>query len=175
MERAEDPETASIIGWFVGRLPSGWSDTRPTFRIDRDEILIIVELAPPPVSPDDSDTVVDAAIASAVDQFRSATRIQRVELARDAEHRFDRKVSWGVLCGGNEVLFTTLSAPAMTRLRMDERKVLDTLIDAGVARSRSEALAWCVKLVAAKQQAWLSDLDDALHAVREARSSGPDL
>ncbi len=174
MARAEDPETPSIVGWFIGRLPSDWCKTRPGFRIDRDEILVIVELASPPIAPDDPNTVVAAAIASAVDQFRGSTRIQRVELARDAERRFERKVSWGVACGGSEVLFTTLSSPAMTRLRMDERKVLDTLIDAGVARSRSEALAWCVKLVAAKQQAWLSDLDDALHAVREARSSGPD-
>ena len=35
----------------------------------------------------------------------------------------------------------------MTRLRMPERRVLDTLVDAGVARSRSHALAWCVRLV----------------------------
>ena len=30
---------------------------------------------------------------------------------------------------------------------LPERRVLDTLIDAGVARSRSDALAWCVRLV----------------------------
>lgn len=171
----EDPEVAGIVGWFIGRLPSDWSKTRPTFRIDRDEILVIVDLDPPPISPEDSDTITAAAVASAVDQFRGSTRIQRVEIARDAEHRFERKVSWGVRCADSEMLFTTLSSPAMTRLRMDERKVLDTLIDAGVARSRSEALAWCVKLVAANQQAWLSDLDDALHAVRKARSSGPEV
>ena len=94
-------------------------------------------------------------------------------MAREAEHRFERKVSWGVRCGEGETLFTTLASPAMTRLRMDERRVLDTLIDAGVARSRSEALAWCVKLVAANEHAWLADLEDALRAVRQARSSGP--
>jgi hypothetical protein len=56
---------------------------------------------------------------------------------------------------------------------MDERRVLDTLIDAGVARSRSEALAWCVRLVGANESEWLTNLDQALEAVRKARSSGP--
>lgn len=172
-ETMADPEHEAIVGWFVGRLPSEWFESRPSFRIDRDEILIVGDIATPATSPEDSDTVVGAAISSAVDKFRKSTRKARVEIARDAEHRFERKVSWGVTCGGTEHLFTTLSSPAMTRLRMDERRVLDTLIDAGVARSRSEALAWCVKLVAANQQAWLSDLDQALRAVREARSSGP--
>jgi hypothetical protein len=61
----------------------------------------------------------------------------------------------------------------MTRLRMPERAVLDTLVDAGVARSRSHALAWCVRLVAEKQDEWLKDLREALTHVEKVRSEGP--
>ncbi|MGZ4150277.1 MAG: hypothetical protein ACXVQJ_09580, partial [Actinomycetota bacterium] len=69
--------------------------------------------------------------------------------------------------------FTTLSVPAMTRLRMPERRVLDTLVDAGVARSRSHALAWCVRLVAERQEDWLRDLREALKQVEQVRGEGP--
>jgi hypothetical protein len=61
----------------------------------------------------------------------------------------------------------------MTRLRMPERHVLDTLIDAGVARSRSEALAWCVRLVAKNEESWITALRDAFQQVEDVRSQGP--
>ncbi len=170
-ERTEENE--AIVGWFVGRLPNEWFEGRPQFRIDRDEILLIGDLAAPAFEDDDSDAVRAAAVESKVDGFRKRTRKHRIEIAREAERTFEKKVSWGVGCAGDEYLFATLAAPAMTRLRMDERRVLDTLIDAGVARSRSEALAWCVRLVGANESAWLANLDDALEAVRKARSSGP--
>ena len=96
-----------------------------------------------------------------------------MRIAREAEHRFRRKVSWGAECGDERQLFTTLSLPMMTRLRMTERQVLDTLVDAGVARSRSHALAWCVRLVAEKQSEWLKDLQQALQQVKQVRSGGP--
>ena len=38
--------------------------------------------------------------------------------------------------------------------------MLDTLVDAGVARSRAEALAWCVKLVGQHTDEWLGQLRD---------------
>ena len=44
----------------------------------------------------------------------------------------------------------------MTRLRQPQRMVLDTLVDAGVARSRSDALAWCVRLVGQHEDDWLT-------------------
>jgi hypothetical protein len=56
---------------------------------------------------------------------------------------------------------------------MAERRVLDTLIDAGVARSRSEALQWCVKLVGRHEEEWLSDLRKALQDVETVRDRGP--
>ena len=170
-ERTEEVE--AIVGWFVGRLPDDWFEARPEFRIDRDEILLIGSVVAPDLEADDSDAVKAAAVESKVDGFRKRTRKHRIEIAREAERLFEKKVSWGVTCSDGEYLFATLAAPAMTRLRMDERRVLDTLIDAGVARSRSEALAWCVRLVGANESEWLTNLNEALEAVREARSSGP--
>jgi hypothetical protein len=61
----------------------------------------------------------------------------------------------------------------MTRLRMPERAVLDTLVAAGVARSRSDALAWCVRLVGMHQLDWIKGLREALVKVDEARGKGP--
>jgi hypothetical protein len=61
----------------------------------------------------------------------------------------------------------------MTRLRLPERQVLDTLVQAGVARSRSEALAWCVRLVGRHEAEWISELRDALVRVNELRRRGP--
>jgi len=61
----------------------------------------------------------------------------------------------------------------MTRLRMDERTVLDALIDGGLARTRSEALAWCVRLVGEHQREWLDELLAATETVRAVRERGP--
>jgi hypothetical protein len=106
-------------------------------------------------------------------RFREETRDARVEVAREAEHTFGRKVSWGVICDGQKVMFTTLSVPVMTRLRQAERRVLDTLVDAGVARSRSDALSWCARLVGEHEDSWLSDLREALSHVEQVRAQGP--
>ena len=73
------------------------------------------------------------------------------------------------------MLFTHLAVPVMTRLRHDERRVLDTLVDAGVARSRSDALAWCVKLVSEHAEAWLAELREAMSEVENLRARGPEL
>ena len=84
-------------------------------------------------------------------------------------------MAWGAKLGDNVELFTTLSVPVMTRLRQPERLILDTLVNAGVARSRSEALAWAVRLVGQHADAWLSDLREAMSKVDELRKEGPDL
>jgi hypothetical protein len=105
--------------------------------------------------------------------FREATRDERMELAAAAEQVFGQKVSWGARLGDAVVVFTTVSVPVMTRLRLTERRVLDTLIDAGVARSRSEALSWCVRLVGENESEWISELRRAFEAVEAARAGGP--
>ncbi len=170
---AEPQSAADLSGWLAGRLPDDWFEGSPEVTVDRDEIVVVGTLTAPKVEGD------DAAVAAAADgrirRFREDTRELRMEIAREAEHRYGRKVAWGAQTAGRRELFTTISVPVMTRLRQPERQVLDTLVDAGVARSRSEALAWCVRLVGRHQNDWITGLRDALVGVEQARSSGPDL
>ncbi|MBF6183273.1 hypothetical protein [Nocardia otitidiscaviarum] len=108
-----------------------------------------------------------------VARFRETTRPARMQIAAEAQHRYGRTVSWGVRVGDERIMFTHVAAPVMTRLRQPERKVLDTLVDAGVARSRSDALAWTVKLAGQHAEAWLAELREAMRKVDELRAEGP--
>jgi hypothetical protein len=164
-----------LRAWFVGRLPSEWFTADPQVRADREEITVIGKIADPESAADATEAEQAAAAEGRSRRFREDTREHRIEIAREAEHRFGRKVSWGVECGGYKVMFTTFSVPVMTRLRQPERLVLDTLVDAGVARSRSDALAWCVRLVGQHQDSWLEDLRAALRKVEQVRGEGPGL
>jgi hypothetical protein len=123
----------------------------------------------------DSDVNRAAAEQGRISRWREETRDERVQIAREAEHRYGRKVAWGATTGETAALFTHLSVPVMTRLRQPERQVLDTLVDSGVARSRAEALAWCVKLVGEHADSWLADLRQAMEAVQKVRDQGPTL
>jgi hypothetical protein len=164
-----------LSGWFLGRLPEGWFTGRPEIVLDREEITVVGTLPPLTVAEGLPDLERVAAAEGYVERFREETRERRIEIAREAEHRFRRKVSWGVVIGDTTVMFTTLSVPVMTRLRQPERQVLDTLVAAGVARSRSDALAWCVRLVGRHTDSWLADLRDALQHVDRVRAEGPGL
>lgn len=170
-QQADLPPADDAGGWFAGRLPDGWFSGAPEVSVDRDEILVVGTLAAPEVEGDAA--AVGAAEAGRISRFREDTRDERIAIAQEAEHRYGRKVAWGVVAGGTRQLFTTLSAPVMTRLRQPERQVLDTLVDAGVARSRSEALAWCVRLVGEHAEEWLGELRDAMSAVDRLRAQGP--
>lgn len=152
-----------IAGWFAGRLPDGWFVEPPEVIVDREEITVIGTIPP----------VEDSATVGRVKRFREETREQRMTIADEAEHRFGRKVAWGVRAGDDRYLFSHLAVPVMTRLRQNERTLLDTLIDAGVARSRSDALSWCVRLVREHQGTWIDELRDALKHVEEVRERGP--
>jgi hypothetical protein len=158
-----------LQGWFAGRLPDAWG--KAEIAVDRDEVTVLVSLDPPDVTGDPAD--VAAAEAGRISRWREETRAERIQIAREAEHRFDRKVAWGASSGGTRLLFTHLAVPVMTRLRQPERKVLDTLVDAGVARSRADALAWCVKLVGEHADAWLAELREAMESVEQVRAKGP--
>jgi len=173
MTPQETPPSEELRGWFAGRLPDDWFTGPVEVTADRDEIVVVGTLTEPDLPQDSTSGAVEAAKAARVDGFREDTRAHRIRIAQEAEHRFGRKVSWGARCGDLERLYTTLSVPAMTRLRMPERRVLDTLVEAGVARSRSHALAWCVRLVAEHQEEWLAGLRDALAQVEKVRSQGP--
>ena len=159
--------STEIQAWFAGRLPGDWYAEPAEVTIDREEITVTGSL-PAPESDD-----ADAAAEGRIKRFREDTRARRIEIAGEAERKFGRKVAWGASCGTLTEMFTTVSVPVMTRLRQPERRVLDTLVDAGVARSRSDALAWCVRLTGEHVDAWLGELREALRRVEEVRSQGP--
>lgn len=167
---------SEIIAWFHGRLPEAWASAGTAdITIDRDEIIVVVTIAAPDLDVAASEVDRSEAIAGRTAAFREDTRERRMTIAREAEHRFERKVAWGVSVGDRTTVFTQLAAPVMTRLRQPERQVLDTLVAANVARSRADALAWCVRLVGEHTDTWLAELRDALSAVNDLRSKGPDV
>jgi hypothetical protein len=175
-QQADLPSADDAAAWLQGRLPDGWFVGPPEVTVDREEILIVGELAPVEGEfADDEAGRADraAAIAGRISRFREQTRDERIEIARQAEHRYGRKVAWGARLGDTEELFTVASVPVMTRLRQPERIVLDTLVDSGVARSRSDALAWAVRLVGQHADEWLGDLREAMAKVDELRAKGP--
>jgi hypothetical protein len=159
--------------WFEGRLPKTWFVGSPDVTADGDEVLVVGTLPDVELAKGTSADGREAARAARIDRFREETRQERVKIAREAERHFQRKVAWGARCGDEIRVFTTLSVPVMTRLRMSERSILDTLVAGGVARSRSDALAWCVRLVGMHQADWIKGLRDALVKVDEVRSKGP--
>ena len=167
------PQHEEIRAWVVGRIPDGWFVGPPEVTVDREELLIVGELADVELEGDATPAARAAARAARTSRFREETRAKRMRIADEAEHRFAKKVSWGSRIGETTALYTTVSVPVMTRLRQSERIVLDTLVDAGVARSRSDALAWCVKLVGANQSEWIQGLRDALTHVEKVRAEGP--
>lgn len=171
--RQHEPPTVTteeLRSWFAGSLPDDWFTEPPDVRFDREEIVVHGRVAEPKVSGDDDPALAAAARIAA---FREDTRTQRMAIADRAQALFQRKVSWSASCGDERRAFTTASVPVMTRLAMDERAILDTLIDAGVARSRSDALAWCVRLVADNESEWLTKLREAMADLEALRDEGP--
>ncbi|MBF6143850.1 hypothetical protein [Nocardia nova] len=176
-QQADLPDAADAPDWFAGRLPSEWFSGPATIEIDRDEIVVIGELArPAPESSEDEEAGSEpspATVDGLIARFRESTRPARMQIAQEAQARYGRNVAWGVSVNGERTLFTHLSVPVMTRLRQPERKVLDTLVDAGVARSRADALAWTVKLAGKHAEEWLAELRSAMRKVDDLRAEGP--
>ena len=166
------PSAEGMQEWFAGRLPDGWFEGTPEVVVDREEVTVVGTLATP--SGDGEDASTDSQWAAGrISRFREQTREERMRIAREAERRFGRKVAWGAQVGGTREVFANLAVPVMTRLRQPERRVLDTLVDSGVARSRSEALAWCVRLVGTHTEDWLAELRAAMESVERVRRTGP--
>ncbi len=155
------PSTEGLTGFLKGRLPEAWTHDVVT---DRDEVTITVTL---PAVPDPDEA------AGTIARWREETRDERVTIAREVEARWGRSVAWAAVSGDARQTFTRVSVPVMTRLHQSERQVLDTLVDAGVARSRSDALAWSVRLVGQHADAWLTELRGALTEVEKLRTQGP--
>ncbi|OBG22674.1 hypothetical protein A5765_20230 [Mycolicibacterium celeriflavum] len=172
-QQAQQPDAGDAPDWFAGRLPEGWFAGDPTVVVDREEITVIGRL------PEPEGGESEARASGRVARFREETRAERMHIADEAEARYGRKVAWGVQVGAGEtaeqILFTHLAVPVMTRLRQPERQVLDTLVDAGVARSRSDALAWSVRLVGEHAEEWLGKLREAMRNVDDLRAEGPKL
>ncbi|MGV0161087.1 hypothetical protein ACRU3B_16810 [Mycobacterium colombiense] len=172
-QQAQQPDASDAAEWFAGRLPEDWFDGDPTVVVDREEITVIGKL------PDAEGEASEARAAGRASRFREDTRSERMHIADEAQDRYGRKVSWGVevasTAGTERILFTHIAVPVMTRLKQPERQVLDTLVDAGVARSRADALAWSVKLVGEHAEEWLAKLRGAMSAVDDLRAQGPDL
>src|SRR6187200_1826564 len=167
--------TSEITGWLQGRLPDAWFTGPAEVTIDREEILVVGHLAAPEgIEGEPDGPEMTEAAHGRISRFREDTRQERISVAREAEHRFGRKIAWGAECGPVRVVFTNLAVPVMTRLRQPERLVLDTLVEAGVARSRAEALAWSVRLVGSNAEAWLGELREAMQQVDRVRAQGPD-
>jgi hypothetical protein len=167
-QQGDLPDATDAADWFAGRIPDEWftGDLRVT--VDRDEITVIGQLPAP-------ENAEAAAAEGRITRWREDTRVQRMKIADEAQARYGRSVAWGARIGETGQLFTHLAVPAMTRLRQSERQVLDTLVDSGVARSRSEALAWCVRLVGQHSDEWLSGLREAMSEVERLRAEGPSL
>jgi len=163
---------AAASAWLTNRLPDEWHAAgAPEITVDREEIVVVLSVAAPAV---EDQSTLTAATDGRIAGFREDTRDRRISIALEAEALFERKVSWGVRCGERTALFTHLAAPVMTRLRQPERLVLDTLVAGGVARSRSDALAWCVRLVGQHTGDWLDQLRNALQDVERIRNQGPE-
>jgi hypothetical protein len=156
-------------------VPEGWFEQVPIITFDRDEIVIIGRVSAPDLGDDADEVAVAAAEVGRIARFREETREERIIIAREGQHHFGRIISWGAEAGGTTLIFTNVSVPVMTRLRQPERTVLDTLVDSGVARSRSDALAWCVRLVATNADEWLLKLREAMESVEKIRRGGPTL
>ena len=141
----EDRE--QLAAWLAGSLPDGWFTGAPSVTVDREEVLVMGTLPDVDLPADTTDAARETARRARIDRWREETRGERMRIADDVEHRYGRKA--------------------------DDRIVLDTLVEAGVARSRSEALAWCVKLVGKNESAWIAQLRDAMEAVAKVRGEGP--
>ena len=166
-----DEQQQAVTGWFAGRLPEEWRAESPRVTVDREEITVVLTVAD--VEEGESEVATAEARAGRARGFRVDTREARMKIAREAQHRFERTVSWGLRVGDHEELWTHVAAPVMTRLRQPQRRVLDTLVEAGVARSRADALAWCVRLVGQHEGDWLAELREAMTAVDDVRRKGP--
>ncbi|MEO6789866.1 MAG: hypothetical protein ABI249_06770 [Ornithinibacter sp.] len=167
-QQGDLPSADDAQKWFLGRLPDGWFDELEV-TADREEVTVVGTLSGVDAATDAAET------EGRVSRFRAETREERIAIAAEAQARYERTVSWGARVGDTTTLFTHLAVPVMTRLRQPERAVLDTLVDAGVARSRSDALAWSVKLVGEHADSWLGDLRDAMTEVDKLRAKGPEI
>src|SRR5256885_10009481 len=92
-----DQEHGTIKGWFAGRRPDGWF-TGVEVAVEDDQIVIIGAL--PEINVGSTPEEKEGAAAGRIARFREETRGQRIGIAREAEERFRKYVTWGAKLGG---------------------------------------------------------------------------
>ncbi|MDP3890780.1 MAG: hypothetical protein Q8Q44_06095, partial [Nocardioides sp.] len=85
-----------VRGWFTGRLPEDWQAAPADITVDREEITVRLTIPDVDLPADTTDAEADEARAGRAKAFREETREQRMKIAQEAQHRYERKVSWGV-------------------------------------------------------------------------------
>ena len=88
----DDKELGSIKGWFAGRLPDGWF-TGVDVAVEDDQIVVIGAL--PELNLGSTPEEKEGAAAGRIARFREETRGERIGIAREAEERFKKYVTWG--------------------------------------------------------------------------------
>ncbi len=154
-----EEEVAALI---ARRLPPGLSARPPIVRLYPDEVVVLLEVDPA----GEGDPEAERAL---IERRREETRPARIKVARELERELGLPVAWGMRAGAVESLFSTRTSPVMTRLGRAEREVLDTLVAAGVAETRSSALAYAVRAFAAEHAEWLAEVRQAIAEVERVR------
>src|SRR4051812_50208006 len=94
-----------IIAWFTGRLPGDWTRQAPQISVDDEEIVVKIAISPADLVDDADQSAVAEAAAGRMAAWREETREARIAIAKEAQQRFGRKVSWGVVVGDRVGLF----------------------------------------------------------------------
>jgi hypothetical protein len=93
----DEKDLGSIKGWFAGRLPDGWF-TGVEVAVEDDQIVVIGAL--PELNLGSTPEEKEGAAAGRIARFREETRGQRIGIAREAEERFRKYVTWGAKLDG---------------------------------------------------------------------------
>ncbi len=93
----DERELATIRGWFAGRLPDGWF-TGVEVAVEDDQVVVIGTL--PELNLGSTPEEREGAAAGRIARFREETRGERIGIAREAEERFRKYVTWGAKLDG---------------------------------------------------------------------------
>ena len=154
--------------WLLAQLPSVITHCETEVTSDEDEMLVILHLNTAGLG-DMTDEACREEDQALIAHHRAETKPLRIQLARDIRHLYGYTVTWGMRAGKTVQFFTNNQKPVMTRLSYQERRVLDTLIAANIANTRSAALSYIVRTFAAEHQDWLDEVQDALVRVEQLR------
>ncbi|MDE3075391.1 MAG: hypothetical protein KGJ86_08170 [Chloroflexota bacterium] len=166
LREREQPDVAQLKEWLLNHLPATVAAAEPDISVDGDEILIVLKLNTSSIAEEQNRPEAERAL---IERRRNETRGLRTQAGRRLGRSFGRAVSWGMQAGDSLELFTNNTAPVMTRLSRQERHVLDALITAKVANTRSGALGYVVRTFAAEHQEWLAEVQEAMSRVAGLR------